>query len=63
MGCTSLSHITLPVNLTELNYGSFRNCSALEEINLSNLSILGSACFSGCNSLNIDVNIPNAKEK
>lgn len=61
MGCTSLSHITLPVNLTELSYGSFRNCSALDEINLSNLSILGAACFSGCNSLNIDVNIPNAK--
>lgn len=61
MGCTSLSHITLPINLTELGYGSFRNCSALEEINLSNLSILGSACFSGCNNLNIDVNIPNAK--
>lgn len=49
-GCTKLTHITIPDNITML--GTFQNCSALETVVLpSSLASLPSSCFEDCPSL------------
>lgn len=55
-GCTSLKYITLPSSVTSLksttaaNYGTFYNCTALERINLQNVTSFTCA-FANCTSL------------
>lgn len=51
-GCTSLLHVTLPRELTEISSSTFENCSALQQIILpGKISTLGYGAFAGCNSL------------
>ena len=56
-GCTSLTSVSLPSTLTEIdggtaNYGAFRECTALQNITLpSNLETLEDMAFRGCTAL------------
>lgn len=58
-GCSSLKKITLPPYLTEIQNQSFRYCSALESINLSNIAKIGQEAFVSTSSLSIELNMPN----
>ena len=57
--CSNLKKVQMPDNLTKF-YGGFYNCTALEEIDLSNtkISSLPNDCFSECKSLK-NVILPN----
>lgn len=46
-------------NVTSLVLQAFRNCSALESIDLSNITVIGEQAFSGCSSLAIDIDMPH----
>lgn len=55
-GCSKLTHITIPDNITTL--GTFLNCTALTTVELpSGLASLPAQCFAGCSSLK-DVTLP-----
>jgi len=57
-GCSSLSSIILPNNVTSINNSTFSNCTSLSSITLSaNLTTIGTACFSGCSALT-SISIP-----
>ena len=64
--CTSLTEISFPDSMVELDEGSswsssrssyaFLNCTALKTVNLNNLTKIGKYAFQGCTSLqNIDL--------
>ena len=58
LGCTSLSEIALPPNLTEIGAAAFRKCTSLSEIALPpNLIEIGQYAFSDCTSLT-EVTLP-----
>ena len=51
-GCTTLSAIRLPKNLTTINARAFEGCSALKTVNVNaTLRSMGEAAFSGCTKL------------
>lgn len=51
-GCSGLTHLTLPENLTELGKYAFYQCSGLTEISLpSGVTSIGNYAFAGCSSL------------
>ena len=59
-GCSSLTSIDIPANVTEIREGTFLNCTNLSSINIpadSKLTTLGKAVFKGCTSLS-SINIP-----
>ena len=56
--CTSLKTITLPKSVTKIKDGAFGGCTALEDINLENITVIGNdewsnmiGTFAGCESL------------
>ena len=50
--CSSLESITLPENLTTIEYNAFLRCEALEEIVIpDNVTAIGEAAFSQCKGL------------
>ena len=58
-GCSSLTEIHLPDNLTSIGEGAFRGCSSLTGIHLpDNLTSIGRAAFSVCSSLT-EIHLPD----
>ena len=57
-GCSSLTEINLPDNLTSIGGYAFYDCSSLTEIHLpASLTSIGEYAFSGCSSLT-EINLP-----
>jgi hypothetical protein len=51
-GCSSLTRITLPDGLTNIESGAFYGCSSLTNINIpEGVTSIGNYAFSGCSSL------------
>lgn len=51
-GCTALTEINIPSNVTELGFGVFQNCTALKEVTLGNeISEIPNQAFYNCTSL------------
>lgn len=67
-GCTSLKTITLPRNITTIEYGAFENCTALTSVTfgggltgnnkVEKLTTIDGAAFRGCSSLEV-IEIPS----
>jgi len=58
-GCTGLTSINIPNNVTAINMSVFNNCSGLTEINIPNgVTTIKSMAFSGCTGLK-SIAIPN----
>lgn len=49
--CDALETVVLPKSVTELSYYAFAECDNLKEIDISNVTELGSGVFSNCDSL------------
>ena len=56
-GCTSLTELTLPQTEYLINETAFRNCTALEKFDFTNVTSIGKATFKGCTSLASTPNI------
>ena len=57
-GCSSLTEINLPANLTSIGESAFYDCSSLTEIHLpASLTSIGESAFSGCSSLT-EIHLP-----
>lgn len=53
-GCSDLTHLTLPENLTEVGKYAFYQCSGLKELSLpAGVSNIGSYAFAGCSALKV----------
>ena len=51
-GCTRLSEVILPADLTEFNGSNFKNCTSLQTLTLHDgITDLGASTFEGCSSL------------
>ena len=50
-GCTSLTTLSLPQTEYLINETAFRNCAALESLDLANVTSIGIKAFNGCNAL------------
>ena len=50
-GCISLTEISLPLNIKEIGYASFSECSSLESIYLYGIKRICSQAFLNCNNL------------
>ena len=50
-GCQSLTGITIPSSVRTLPSRSFEDCASLTTVNLSNITDIGSHCFTDCTSL------------
>ena len=50
-GCTSLKTLSLPQTEFLINETAFRNCTALESLDLANVTSIGTKAFNGCNAL------------
>ena len=60
--CTSLSAVTIPNGVINIDNGAFYNCSSLSSVTIpSAVTSIGQEAFSGCASLT-NVNIPNGVE-
>ncbi|MBR4881359.1 MAG: leucine-rich repeat domain-containing protein, partial [Clostridia bacterium] len=60
-GCSSLTRIDIPDEITRIGFATFENCSTLTIVNISNASMLnsiGGYAFYGCSSLE-SINIPD----
>jgi len=58
-GNKRIKSAVIPNTVTELGSAVFKNCSALEQVKLSdNLEIMGGACFENCKSLK-EIVLPN----
>ena len=63
MDCKSLTSITIPDSVTEIENGIFEGCDKLEKIKLSNnLEIISSSMFNRCKSLT-SITIPDSVTK
>lgn len=49
--CTSLKSISIPANIKRIDEGTFDNCTALTDANLSTVTSIGEVAFIGCRSL------------
>jgi len=50
--CCSLTSVTIPEGVENIEYGAFYSCSSLKEVSLpSTLKTIGSNCFADCTSL------------
>ena len=59
-GCTELSHITIPNNVTTIGQYAFSNCTNLTSVTIPNgITKVENSTFSGCTSLT-SVTIPNS---
>ena len=59
-GCTSLTSITIPNNITSIESSAFRYCTSLTDIKIGDgVTSIGSAAFRNCNSLE-NITIPNS---
>ena len=56
-GCTSLKTLSLPEKEFAVNETAFRNCTALESFDFTNVTSLGKASFKGCTALASTPNI------
>lgn len=61
-GCTSLKAIKFSKNLTNVGMFAFWNCSALESVELSALTVISMSMFEGCVNLT-DIRIPDTVTK
>ena len=51
-GCSGLTSLTLPSNVTSIGYSAFEGCSSLTSLILpSSVTSIGSSAFEGCSSL------------
>ena len=51
-GCESLKTVTLPEQGSfKINETAFRGCSALQSLNLANVTLIGTKAFTGCSAL------------
>ena len=58
-GCSSLSAITLPESIREINAGAFCDCTSLTEITIpSRVEMIAESLFSGCTNLS-QISLPN----
>ena len=52
MGCSNLTSVVIPDNITQIGYSAFDDCYALSSINLpSTITFIDGAAFSDCHSL------------
>ena len=68
-GCESLTTLSLPQTEFLINETAFRNCAALESLDLTNVTSIGIKAFNGCNALTsislsttLDAALPVASE-
>lgn len=59
--CTSLKTVNMPESLYYIGNCAFYKCSALEELDLTNVTYIGSNAFSGCTLLKNLVNTDNVE--
>ena len=55
--CSFIENVVLPSGITNISEGSFKNCSRLKSINLSNIVSIQKSAFEGCDSLKV-ANMP-----
>jgi len=59
-GCSNISSITIPNNITNISNYAFQNCTNLTNVNMhDNLISIGDYAFSGCTSLT-ELNLPSS---
>ena len=59
-GCTALTTVTIPANVTAINSSAFKNCSKLSAITIpAKVTTIGSNAFYGCSSLTT-ISIPSS---
>ena len=62
LGCSELSNIIIPNNVTNIEEAAFSNCEGLTAINIpSSIKTIGFGAFDGCNKL-LTIDIPNSVE-
>ena len=44
-GCVSLNEVDLPIEISELSKGLFKNCTSLKEFNFKNITKINEECF------------------
>ena len=58
-GCSSLTNVNIPSNVTKIGESSFENCTSLTSIDIpSRVTSIGNSSFSGCSSLT-SIKIPS----
>ena len=63
-GCTSLKTLSLPQTEYLINETAFRNCTALESFDFTNVTSIGTKAFNGCSALtSISINNIPTMEK
>ena len=61
-GCTSLTSVTIPNSVTEINRSAFLGCTSLTSVTIPNsVTVIENDAFSGCTSLT-SITIPNSVE-
>lgn len=60
-GCTSLTSVKTPSNVTEIGASAFSGCTSFTSVEMSHITKIGASAYDGCSSLN-SVYFPNATE-
>ena len=55
---SGIEEIKFPKGIIGLTYETFRNCTSLRKIELSEMTSLGATVFAGCTALNMDIDMP-----
>ena len=59
-GCSSLTSVTIPNSVTNIEWGTFQGCKSLTSVTIPNsVTSIGYGAFEGCESLT-SVTIPNS---
>ena len=59
-GCSGLTSLTIPSNITYIGGGAFEGCSGLTSLTIpSNITYIGGGAFEGCSGLK-SINIPSS---